>query len=117
MAKIKMSKSVANKLVSKAQSSNQTNSNKLINSKAGLGMAYTKSENPNKWIVIDSDMDGLIAYQVVHSLDANQVRSGCYSGNLVKDLSLDKAKMQKVADKLNAKNVPAPENPFRNVRF
>jgi hypothetical protein len=73
--------------------------------------------NENKWIVIASDMDGLTAYQVVHSLDARQVQSGCYSNRLVKDLSLDKAKMQKVADKLNAKNEPAPENPFRNVQF
>ena len=71
----------------------------------------------NKWIVISNDMDGLTAFQVVHSLDARQVRSGSYSGNLVKGLSLDKAKMQQLADKLNAKNEPAPNNPFRNVRF
>lgn len=71
----------------------------------------------NEWVVICSDMDGLNGYQVVHSLDAIQVMKGTYSGNLVKGLSLDKKKMQKLADKLNAKNEPAPDNPFRNVRF
>jgi hypothetical protein len=73
--------------------------------------------NDNKWVVIASDMDGITAYQVVHSLDASQVKSGSYSGHLVKDFSLDKAKMQKLADHLNKKNEPAPNNPFRNVRF
>jgi hypothetical protein len=71
----------------------------------------------NKWVVVSSDMDGLTGHQVVHSSDAAQVRSGTYWGGLVKDLSLDRAAMQKVADELNAKNEPPPENPFRNIRY
>lgn len=73
--------------------------------------------NDNKWVVVASDMDGLTGYQVVHSLDALQVQRGSYSGHLVKGLSLNKAKMQKLADRLNKKNEPAPNNPFRNARF
>lgn len=73
--------------------------------------------NENKWVVICSDMDGIYAYQVVHSLDAAQVRRGSYSTDLVKGFGRDKAKMQKIADKLNAKNEPAPHNPFRGMRF
>lgn len=71
--------------------------------------------NENKWIVIGKDMDGLIGYSVVHSLDAKSYRSGCYWGGITKGLSLHKAEMQLLADELNAKNEPAPENPFRNL--
>lgn len=71
----------------------------------------------NKWLVIGSDMDGLTGYQVVHSLDARSVRSGSYWGGVVKGLSLNKAEMQTLADELNAKGEPAPENPFRNAFF
>ena len=67
----------------------------------------------NKWVVVASDMDGLTAYQVVHSSDVSQVLSGCYNGNLIKDFSLNKSEMMKVADQLNANNEPAPYNPFR----
>ena len=83
----------------------------------GMSIAPIATSNKNEWVVICSDMDGLYGYQVVHSLDANQVRSGCYSGDLVKGLSLDKAKMQELAAKLNAKNEPAPHNPFRGMKF
>ncbi len=71
----------------------------------------------NKWVVIGSDMDGLTGYQVVHSLDVRNLQSGTYLGSIVRGLSLNRAEMQKVADELNANNEPAPENPFRNVRF
>jgi hypothetical protein len=71
----------------------------------------------NKWVVVSSDMDGLTGHQVVHSSDVATVRSGSYLGGLVKDLSLDRAEMQKVADELNARNEPPPENPFRKGGF
>lgn len=71
----------------------------------------------NKWIVVGTDMDGLTGYQVVHSLDKRSLLSGSYCGSITRGLSLNKAEMQKVADELNAKNEPAPENPFRNVFF
>jgi len=71
--------------------------------------------NQNKWLVIGNDMDGLTGYQVVHSLDALSVRSGSYWGGVVKGLSLNKAEMQSLADELNAKGEPAPENPFRKM--
>jgi hypothetical protein len=71
----------------------------------------------NKWIVVSSDMDGLTGHQVVHSLDAPSVRSGSYWGGVVKDISLDKTEMQKVADELNARNEPPPENPYRRGGF
>jgi hypothetical protein len=71
----------------------------------------------NKWVVIGSDMDGLTGYQVVHSLDVRSLQSGSYLGSIVRGLSLNRAEMQKKADELNAINEPAPENPFRNVRF
>jgi hypothetical protein len=71
----------------------------------------------NKWIVVGSDMDGLTGYQVVHSLDERSLRSGSYWGGITRGLSLNKAEMLKVADELNAKGEPAPENPFRNVRL
>lgn len=73
--------------------------------------------NENKWVVICSDMDGIPVYQVVHSLDATQVLTGSYSGHLVQDFNMDRKKMQKLADKLNAKNEPAPHNPFRGIKF
>lgn len=69
------------------------------------------------WVVVASDMDGLTGYQVVHKLDAIQVRSGSYQGSLVKGLSLNKQEMEQLAQELNDKNEPAPNNPFRNVRF
>ena len=69
------------------------------------------------WIVVASDMDGITGYQVVHRLDERDIRSGSYSGSIVKGLSLNKAEMQTLADQLNATNEPAPENPFRGIRF
>lgn len=72
-------------------------------------------QTENKWLVIGRDMDGLTGYSVVHSLDARDYRNGSYWGGIVKDLSLNKAEMQLVADELNAKNEPPPENPFRGV--
>jgi len=69
----------------------------------------------NKWLVIGSDMDGLTGYQVVHSIDARSLRSGSYWGGIVKGLSLNKAEMQVLADELNAKNEPPPENPYRGA--
>jgi hypothetical protein len=69
----------------------------------------------NKWIVIGKDMDGLTGYTVVHSLDSRDYLNGNYWGGIIKGLSLDKAEMQTLADQLNAKSEPAPENPYRRV--
>ena len=67
----------------------------------------------NKWLVIGSDMDGISGYQVVHSSDYLEVKSGSYWGGLTRGLSMSKSEMQKLADALNEKNEPAPDNPFR----
>lgn len=69
----------------------------------------------NKWVVIGSDMDGITGYQVVHSSDYLEVKSGCYWGGLTRGLSMNKSEMQELADELNEKNEPAPDNPMRNV--
>ena len=69
------------------------------------------------WIVVASDMDGLTGYQVVHKLDERCVRYGTYFGSIVKGLSLNRKEMETLADELNAKGEPAPENPFRNTHF
>lgn len=68
------------------------------------------------WLVIASDMDGLTGYQVIHALDAPSVRGGAYWMGVVKKLTLDRKEAQDYADKLNAKNEPAPENRFRQLR-
>lgn len=68
----------------------------------------------NKWVVIGSDMDGITGYQVVHSSDYLEVISpGVKWGGLTRGLSMSKSEMQKLADELNEKNEPAPNNPFR----
>ena len=69
----------------------------------------------NKWIVIGSDMDGITGYQVVHTRDYLEVTSGMYWGGLTKGLSMHRSEMQALADELNAKNEPPPENPFRKT--
>jgi len=75
-----------------------------------------KMTNQTKWVVVASDMDGLTGYQVVHSLDVECVRSGSYWGGIVRGLSLRKSEMEQLAFELNAKNEPAPENPYRNLK-
>ena len=70
----------------------------------------------NKWVVIGSDMDGITGYQVVHSSDYLEVKSGSYWGGLTRGLSMRKSEMQKLADELNEKNEPAPNNPMRKER-
>ena len=67
----------------------------------------------NKWVVVGKDMDGLTGYSVIHSLDVKSYLSGTYWGSIMRGLSLNKAEMQALADELNAKNEPAPENPYR----
>ena len=69
----------------------------------------------NKWMVVSSDMDGLTGHQVVHSTHARKIHSGCYWGGIVEGLSLNKAEMQKLADKLNAENKPPSDNPLANI--
>lgn len=69
----------------------------------------------NKWIVIGKDMDGITGYCAVHSLDVKEYLGGSYWGGITRGLSMDKAEIQKLADELNAKNEPAPENPFRGA--
>ena len=67
------------------------------------------------WIVVGSYMDGVPAFQVVHKLDEKDLRSGSYWGGIVKGLSMNKSEMIQLADELNAKNEPAPENKFRGA--
>jgi hypothetical protein len=69
----------------------------------------------NNWVVVGKDMDGLTGYSVIHNLDVRSYRNGFYWSGIVKGLSLQKAEMQVLADELNAKNEPAPENPFRGM--
>lgn len=68
------------------------------------------------WLVVSSDMDGLTGHQVVHALDADDVRRGCYWGGVVKHLTLNFREAQSVADELNAKGEPAPEHNWRVFR-
>jgi hypothetical protein len=69
----------------------------------------------NKWVVIGKDMDGIIGYSAVHTLDVKDYQSGSYWGGITRGLSMHKAEIQKLADELNAKNEPAPENKFRGA--
>lgn len=71
----------------------------------------------NKWLVIGKDMDGITGYCAVHSSDVKEYHSGCYWGGIAKGLSMHKAEIQKLADELNAKNEPAPENPLRQIKL
>ena len=71
----------------------------------------------HKWVVVGMDMDGITGWQVCSTVDASEVQSGSYSGSVVKGLSRNFDEMQKLADELNAKNEPAPENPFRGVSW
>ena len=69
----------------------------------------------NKWVVIGSDMDGLTGYQVVHSTHAHKIRSGCYWTGIVEGLSLNRAEMQELADKLNAENKAPSDHPLTKI--
>jgi hypothetical protein len=69
----------------------------------------------NKWIVIGSDMDGLTGYQVVHSTHAHKIRSGCYWNGIVEGLSLNRAEMQELADKLNTENQKPSDHPLTQI--
>jgi len=71
--------------------------------------------NTNNWVVVGRDMDGITGYSVVHKDDVRSLTSGMYWGGIIKDLSMDKQAMEKVAAELNAKNEPRPENPFRGL--
>jgi hypothetical protein len=72
-------------------------------------------QTENKWVVIGSDMDGLTGYQVVHSTHAHKIRSGCYWGGIVEGLSLNRAEMQELADKLNSENQAPSEDPLAQI--
>ena len=69
----------------------------------------------NKWVVIGSDMDGLTGYQVVHSTHAHKIRSGSYWCGIVEGLSLNRAEMQKLADKLNLENKAPSDHPLAKL--
>jgi hypothetical protein len=69
----------------------------------------------NKWVVVGSDMDGLTGYQVVHSTHAHKIRSGCYWGGIVEGLSLNRAEMQELADKLTAENKAPSTDPLTQI--
>ena len=71
--------------------------------------------NENKWVVVSSDMDGLTGHQVVHSTHAHKIRSGCYWGGIVEGLSLNRAEMQELADKLNLENKAPSDNPLAQI--
>lgn len=71
----------------------------------------------NKWLVIGKDMDGITGYSAVHSSDVNEYRSGCYWGGIARGLSMNQNEIKQLADELNAKNEPAPENPFRRMKL
>jgi hypothetical protein len=69
----------------------------------------------NKWVVVGSDMDGLTGYQVVHSTHAHKICSGCYWGGIVEGLSLNRAEMQVLADKLNSENKAPSNDPLAQI--
>jgi hypothetical protein len=71
--------------------------------------------NENKWVVVASDMDGLTGYQVVHSTHAHKIRSGCYWTGIVEGLSLHRAEMQELADKLTLENRPPSDDPLAQL--
>jgi hypothetical protein len=71
--------------------------------------------NENKWVVVGSDMDGLTGYQVVHSTHAHKIHSGCYWSGIVEGLSLNRAEMQVLADKLNSENRAPSDNPLAKL--
>lgn len=71
----------------------------------------------HKWIVVGTDMDGITGYQCVSTLDEAELRSGSYWGGITEGLSMSSKEMQILADKLNANNTPAPENPYRGINW
>ena len=75
-----------------------------------------KTELAQGWLVVASDMDGLTGYQVVHALDAPDVRNGSYWGGCVDHLTLNKAEAEARAAQLNKDGVEPPENAFRGLR-
>ena len=72
-------------------------------------------KNENKWVVVAKDMDGLTAYQVVHSTHAHKIRSGCYWTGIVEGSSLYRAEMQELADKLTLENRAPSDNPMARL--
>ena len=53
--------------------------------------------------------------RVVHSTHAHKIRSGCYWGGIVEGLSLNRAEMQALADKLNSENKAPSDHPLTKL--
>jgi hypothetical protein len=60
-------------------------------------------ENLPDYIVVGRDMDGVTGYTVIHKKDEVEFHSGCYRGEIMNGLSMNKSKMQELADKMNNK--------------
>lgn len=73
--------------------------------------------NEHKWVVVGKDMDGIIGYAAVHTTDVREYQSGTYWGGIAKGLSMNKAEIQQLANDLNDRNEPPPENPFRRMKI
>ena len=58
---------------------------------------------PN-YIVVGKDMDGITGYTVIHKNDEKEFKSGIYHSEIMNGLSMNKAEMQKLADKMNKQN-------------
>lgn len=63
---------------------------------------YNKLPN---YIVVGKDMDGITGYTVIHKNDEREWKSGCYSSEITNGLSMIKSEMQKLADKMNSKQL------------
>jgi len=55
------------------------------------------------YIVVGRDMDGVTGYTVVHKKDEQEFYSTMYRSEIMNGLSLNKAEMQELADKMNNK--------------
>ena len=62
-------------------------------------------------------MDGVPTHEVVHRLDLESIQQGMYVPGVVQGMSMDYTEMQRLADRLNRENRPAPDNPFRGIQF
>ena len=62
-------------------------------------------------------MDGVPTHEVVHSTDLESIQQGMYYAGVVQGMSMNRDEMQRLADRLNKQNRPAPKNPWRGIRF
>jgi hypothetical protein len=71
----------------------------------------------NNWIIRSSYMDGVPTHEVVHSTDLESIQQGMYYAGVVQGMSMNRNEMQRLANRLNKQNRPAPMNPWRGIRF